>query len=247
MSKSAVIGFGRGWDGREAARQAVQAAMAQLGSNHPALAMVFAGQEYSTADIVQAVSAQLGNLPLWGFSTTSPLSTDGEQPHSVGVALLSGNGYKAQVNWWPNFAQEGSNVATQFARSVRNQAVGVQGVLLAADGVNGDASLLCESIDQMNLHVAGGLASGDFRQGRTFCLGGNHSEGGALSALQLGGRLRLGLGMGHGWKDSGWLWKVTRARDVWVQGLDGVVPVKVFASALGYPKNEGAFPPLSEF
>ncbi|TLN10755.1 hypothetical protein FDZ74_10685, partial [bacterium] len=31
------------------------------------------------------------------------------------------------------------------------------------------------------------------------------------------------------------------------RGLDGVVPVKAFASALGYPENEWAFPPLSEF
>lgn len=247
MSKTAVIGFARALDGREAARQAVQQALDQLGSNRPALALVFAGQEYSAADVAQTVGAQLGNVPIWGFSTTCPLSDAGEQARSVGVALLAGNGYKANANWWPNFAQDGSGVAMQFARTVRNQTGGAQGALLAADGVNGDAGQLCEPVDQMNLHVAGCLASGDFRQGRTLCLSGAQAGSGALSALFLSGRLRLGLGMAHGWKDTGWLWKVTRTRDVWVQGLDEISPARAFSTALGYPENEWAFPPLSEF
>jgi hypothetical protein len=251
MGKSAAIGFARGWDGHEVARQAVQQALDQLGGNRPALALLFTAQEFSTAEIVNTVSRQLGNIPLWGFSTTCPLSAEGEQPRSVGVMLLSGSGYKAHVNWWPNFAQDSSAVATQFARAVRTQAGfpqgDLQGVLLAADGVNGDAGILCKSIDQMNLPVAGCLASGDYRQGRTICLGGNHAESGALSALFLGGRLRLGLGMGHGWRDTGWLWKVTRARDVWLQGLDNLAPASAYASVLGYPEKEWAFSPLSDF
>ncbi len=255
MSKSTGIGFGRSWDGREAARQAVQQALDGLSGNRPALGLVFSAQEFSSPEILQTIAGQLGNLPLWGFSTTCPLSADGEQSRSVGVALLSGSGYKAHVNWLANFAQDISGATIQFARAVRSQAglaqgitqANTQAVLLAADGVNGDASQLCESINQMNIHVAGCLASGDYRQGRTVCLGGNHAESGALSALFLGGQLRLGLGMGHGWKDSGWSWKVTRVRDVWVQGLDGVSPARAFADALGYPENEWAFPPLSDF
>lgn len=251
MSQSAALGFARGWDGREAARQAVQQALSRLGGSRPALAMLFTAQEFAADEVVQTVNRQLGNIPLWGFSSTCPLSAEGEQPRSVGVALLADNGFRAHANLWPNFAQDGSGVATQFSRAVRSQAGlsqdGVQGVLLAADGVNGDASLLCPAIDQMNLHVAGCLASGDHQQGRTMCLSGNRAESGALSALFLGGRLRLGVGMGHGWKDTGWLWRVTRSRDVWVQGLDGAAPVRAYANVLGYPENEWAFPPLSEF
>ncbi len=255
MSKSTGIGFGRGWDGREAARQAVQQALDALGGNRPALALVFMAQEFSGPEILQTLIGQFGNIPVWGFSTTCPLSANGEQPRSVGVVLLSGSGYKAHINWLANFAQDANGAATQFARAVRNQAglaqgiiqAGAQALLLAADGVNGDASPLCETINQMNIHVAGCLASGDYRQGRTVCLGGNHAEGGALSALFLGGQLRLGLGMGHGWKDTGWSWKVTRVRDMWVQGLDDTAPAGAFAAALGYPENEWAFPPLSDY
>lgn len=247
MSKSAAIGFARDWDGREAARQAVQSALDQLGGNRPALALIFSAQEYPAGDVLQAVSSQLGNVPVWGFNTTCPLSGEGEQPRSVGVALISGSGFKAHGNWWSNFAQDGNGVATQLARAVRAQSGNAQGVLLAADGVNGDASLLTETIDQMNLHVAGCLASGDYRLGRTICLGSNHAESGGLSALFLGGRLRLGLGMATPWKDTGWLWKVTRSRDVWVQGLDGSSPARAFSAALGVPENDWAFPPLSEF
>lgn len=247
MNKSAAIGIARAWDGREAARQATQIALDQLSGNRPTLALVISAQEMPAGDVLQAVSSQLGNVPIWGFNTTCPLTDKGEQPRSVGVALIAGSGFKAHVNWWSNFAQDGNGVATQLARSVRTQSGSAQGVLLAADGVNGDASLLCETIDQMNLHVAGCLASGDYRQGRTICMGANHAESGGLSALFLGGRLRLGLGMAHCWKDTGWLWKVTRSRDVWVQGLDGSSPAKAYSAALGFPESDWAFPPLSEF
>jgi len=247
MTKSAVIGFSRHWDGREAARQAVQSALDQLGNSRPALALLFVSQDYTAADVLQAAGNLLGNVPVWGFHTTCPLSAEGEQPRTVGVALIAGSGYKASINWWPNFVQDGHGVATQFARVVRTQTGNTQGILLAADGVNGDASLLCESIDQMNLHVAGGLASGDYRSGRTICIGGNHAGSGALSALLLGGRLRLGLGQAHGWKDTGWLWKVTRVRDLWVQGLDDKSPAAALSEVLGYPEKDWFSPPLSEY
>lgn len=250
MSKSVGIGFGRAWEGGEAARQALQQALDQLGGGRPMLALVFTAQEYASAEILQTIGGQLGNIPVWGFSTTCPLSASGEQRRSVGVALLSGNHFKAQINWWPDFSRDANGVATQFSRIVRGQ-FGAQGstqaVLYTADGVNGDASLLCRSIDQMNFPAAGCLASSDYYQGRTTCLGGTHAEGGALSALFLGGQLRLGLGMGHGWMDSGWAWKVTRSRDVWVQGLDDASPAQAYAATLGYPEKELSFPPLSEF
>jgi hypothetical protein len=247
MTKSAVIGFARHWDGREAARQAVQNALDQLGNSRPALAVLFVAQDFTVADVLQAAGNLLGNVPVWGLHTTCPLSAEGEQPRTVGVALIAGSGYRATINWWANFAQDGHGVATQLARAVRSQTGTPQGILLAADGVNGDASLLCESIDQMNLHVAGGLASGDYRSGRTVCIGGNHAGSGALSALFLGGRLRLGLGQAHGWKDTGWLWKVTRVRDLWVQSLDDKSPAAAFSEVLGYPEKDWFSPPLSEY
>lgn len=247
MSKSAVTVFSRHWDGREAARQAVQSALDQLGNNRPSLALLFVSQDYAADEVMQAAGSLLGNVPVWGFHTTCPLSTAGEQPRTVGVALISGSGYKAHVNWWPNFSQDGSGTATQLARAVRGQTSNTQGMLLAADGTNGNAGILCESIDQMNLHVAGCLASGDYRTGRTICFGGNHAESGAMAGLFLGGRLRLGLGLAHAWKDTGLSWKVTRARDMRVEGLSGQSPAAAFSEVLGYPAKDWPYPPLSEF
>ena len=122
MTKSAVIGFARHWDGREAARQAVQNALDQLGNSRPALAVLFVAQDFTVADVLQAAGNLLGNVPVWGLHTTCLLSAEGEQPRTVGVALIAGSGYRATINWWANFAQDGHGVATQLARAVRSQA-----------------------------------------------------------------------------------------------------------------------------
>src|SRR5512146_2833704 len=105
MGRSAAWGWGKGFDGREAARQAAQQALSHAGVARPVLGLVFISQEFDVAEVASGLESVLGSLPRWGISTSCALIPSGEQARSVLVALLAGSDLDARVTYWPNFAQ----------------------------------------------------------------------------------------------------------------------------------------------
>jgi hypothetical protein len=241
----AAFGVGDGITGRVAAVKATQRALDQLGAARPALALVFAAQEFDIQDVLAGLAAPLGETPLWGFSTTCPLTGSGDQPRAVVVALLTGAENKAQVRWLPNYARESAVAARQFVAALRQDVFLPHEILLAADGINGSLAPVLEALGRLGVRVSGCAAAGDPSLGKTFGIGQNQAGPGGLAALSLGGSLRLGAGLGHGWRDLGVYFQVTRARDGWVQMLDGFPAVEAYARCFGYPAREWSFPPLS--
>lgn len=192
MKRSAVYGVGRGINGREAAMLATQQALDLLGAARPVLAVVFVSQEFVVADALAGLVALLGDTPMWGFSTLRPLTADGDQPRTVVVVLLPGSELKAQVEWYPTFSQDASGIARQFAQSVRQGSCLTQDILFVADGINANLGPLCAALADLPYGVCGCTVAGEAALGKTFQIGKNQSGPGALSALVLGGRFRLG-------------------------------------------------------
>lgn len=246
MRRNAVYGVGVGINGREAVMQATQNALDQLGTSRPVLALVFVSQEFSTAEVLNGLTGLLGDTPLWGFSTVRPLTSGGDQPRSVVVALLTGNNNRAAVHWYPDYAGDSSGFARQFIQNLRQEVFFPQQILLAADGINGSLIPLMNSLADLPVKIAGCMASGDPLLGKTFQLGGNQAGPGGLSAAFLSGHFQVGVGVAQGWHDLGIYYRVTRARDVWLQALDGISTAEVFARMFGYTAREWAFPPLTE-
>jgi hypothetical protein len=246
MSRGIAWGIGRGLDGREAAREAAQQALDLLGGARPSLALAFVAQELKISDAQAGLSSLLNNAPVWGFSTVCPITSEGEQPRTVVVALLSGAELKAQVQWFPNFSQNSPGTAADLAQSLRNEILQPQGILLAADGINGDISPVCAALSDGNIPIAGCLTTGDYHTGKTNQMGAGQSGSGALSALILGGRLRIGIGIGHGWQDIGIHFKISRARDLMVQLLDKIPAAEAYSGVFGYPVRQWVSPPLTE-
>ncbi len=245
MSGIVAWGLAQGVNDRETALQATQQALNQLGAVQPVLAIALLAQELNVAEAVTGISSLLGNTPLWGLGTVRPLSMEADRPRSVGVLLFSGNELKARVEWLPGFAQDGLATGRQLRRLVFDGAA-PQGVLLTADGINGDGFQVCGHIGEGAFPVGGCLAAGEYQLGKTYQLAGTHSGSGALSAALLDGRFRMGVGFGHGWRDVGVEFQVTRSRGSWVQMLDGVPAAEIYSRLFGYPAREWAFPPLTD-
>jgi hypothetical protein len=245
MKRNAVYGVGRGINGREAAMQATQQALDELGAARLALALVFVSQEFVAAEALSGVTSLLGDTPTWGFSTLCPLTAEGDQPRSVLVALLTGSDLKAQVEWFPNFTQDAAGTARQLAQAVQDSSFLAQDILFAADGINADPGPLCGTLAGLPYGVAGCLAAGEPSLDKTYQIGQNQSGPGSLSALILGGRFRLGVGMAHGWRRVGAFFHATRTRDVWLQALDAAPAVEYYARYFGYTVREWALPPLN--
>jgi hypothetical protein len=192
MKRTAVYGVGTGINGREAAMQATQRALDQLGATKASLGLVFVSQELNVAEAQAGVTSLMGETPLWGFSTIGSLTGDGDQPRSVVVALIAGNDLKSQVQWFPNYAQDSAGVARQFLQQLRQEVFLPQEILLVVDGINGSLTPVCSALRELQVRVTGCMASGDPSQGKTYGIGKNLSGRGSMSAAILGGRFRLG-------------------------------------------------------
>jgi hypothetical protein len=246
MARLAVYGTAQGFDGREAAMKATQMALDQLGALKPVLAIPFVSEEFDTPEVLNGLVSLLGDIPLWGISTVRMLTGDKEMGHSVVVVLIAGNDLKATVYWYPGFTEDSTEVARQVARTLKQELILPQAVLLAADGVAGNLGPICTSLTDVPLPVAGCMASGSYSTGKTYLYGKNMGGSGALAAALLSGRFRLGSGSGQGWQDTGLSYTVTKARDVWVQALDGKPVTEIYGHIFSRPAREWSFPPLNE-
>jgi hypothetical protein len=245
MPRGIGFGIGKGIDGREAARQAVQQALENLGSARPAAAVVLAAQEYPLAEVMAGLGSLPGGLPLLGMSSSQLFTTEGDLSRAVIVLILAGPDWKVQPVWQPQYGRDSAAAGTELVQALHLYSSRWQGLLLSADGIQGEAAQVCAALTAVELPVAGGLATGDIQSGKTYQIGGSQWGSGALAALALGGRLRLGTGLAYGWKDTGMHFKVSRARNVWLQGLDGLSPAEAYARIFGTPAREWAFPPLT--
>jgi hypothetical protein len=246
MARLAVYGSAHGLDGRDAAMKATQKALDQLGALKPVLTVAFVAEEFNISEALSGLASLLGDTPLWGFSTVRAFCEDHEEPNSVVVLVLAGSDLKAQVQWYSNYSQESGETARQLLRSLRQELLLPQAVLVAADGVMGNFAPVKSVLSELQTSVGGAMASGGFSSGKTYLMGKNQSGPGGLAAAVLGGRFRLACGYSHGWRSTGAYFTVTQAKDTWVKELDGQSPAEVYQKLFGRPAREWAFPPLTD-
>jgi len=225
--------------------QATHHALNQLGAAAPTFGIIIASHQYEARQVLNGVSSLLNNVPLIGFSTPAALTRHGQHPHSVIVALLSGDRMKAEVHWLSGYAQSGRETAAQLMQIIRLARGDTRAVFLLADGFNGDAEQLCAAMQNGETLLAGGLSSGDLHTGHTYQIAGNQTGAGSLAAALLQGDLRVGVGFAHGWDPVGSQFRVTRSRGFWLRTLDGRPASETYAQLFGYPARDWAFPPLN--
>jgi hypothetical protein len=243
MTLQVAIGSAQALDGREAGLQAAHQALNRLGVGSPAFGILIASNEYQPREVISGVASLLGDAPLIGFSSPAGLTNLGQHPHSVTLALLTGD-FQAEAEWFPGYAQSSRETATGLMQSASANPDN-KAVLFFADGFNGDAEQLCAAIQPGHLPLAGGLSSGDLHTGNTYQIAGSQTGTGSLAAAFLRGNLRMGVGYAHGWDPVGSQFRVTRSRGFWLRTLDGRPASETYAELFGHPARDWAFPPLS--
>lgn len=240
----ASVGSAQALNGREAGLQAAHQALNRLGPNVPGFAVVIASHQYQPREVLNGVSSLLGELPMIGFSSPVGLTRQGQHPHSVVVALLSGD-FHAETLWLPGYSQSGRETASKIEQHVAAR-VERQSMVFFADGFNGDAEQFCGALSTISdLNITGGLSSGDLHTGNTYQMAGSQTGAGGLVVAFLRGNLKMGIGSDHGWDPVGGQFRVTRSRGFWLRTLDGRPASETYASLFGYPARDWAFPPLN--
>lgn len=243
MTINVSVGHAHALNGREAGLQATHQALNRLGSAAPALGFIIASHQYQAREVVSGVSGLLGDTPMIGFSSPSCLTADGIHPNSVAVALVAGD-LSAETQWMPGFAQSARDTGSKLSKQAAEHA-DTRALFFFADGFNGDADQLCNSMTQGPYALAGALSSGDLHTGHSYQLAGPQTGTGALTAALIRGNLKVGVGFAHGWNPVGSQFRVTRSRGFWLRTLDGRPASETYAQLFGYPARDWAFPPLS--
>jgi hypothetical protein len=242
MALTVSVGTAQALDGREAGLQAAHHALNHMGVSTPNLAIVIASHQYQAREVLNGVGSLLGEVSTIGFSSSAGLVQEGYRPHSVIVALLSGD-FLADTTWYPGYAQSGRETAIKVSQYAAAR-VERQSLLFFADGFNGDAEQFCGALTP-GLHIAGALSSGDLHTGNTYQMAGSQAGAGGLVAAFLRGNIKLGVGHAHGWDPVGSQFRVTRSRGFWLRTLDGRPASESYAALFGYPSRDWAFPPLN--
>jgi hypothetical protein len=241
-------GVGTSLNSREAARDAMQQALRQLGTAaRPALILAFCSIGLDVKEAASGISDVLPNIPLWGMSAMGVLSSKGEEGRSVVVGVVAGAKLEASLKWWPDSSLTKEQEVTQQFKEFASSNFKSNGFLLALDGLGLNSAVALEALHDFPAPVAAGLGSGDFRNGKTFQFCGEDCGEGSAAAVILGGRFRLGVGMAHGWQPVGMSFLPTvRMGDLGIQELNGVSAAEAFARAFNYPVREWSTPPLKQ-
>ena len=236
-------GIANGFDARETARKAAQQALIKIGTGRPALAICFMSHEFNIDQALGGMIGMLGNLPIWGFSTEFPLTIEGEHERSILIVVISGKDLVAEtmlVEKEENFAGH------QGILSGKLRIKEPSAYLLAGDGANGFPHWLLDEVNQIQARIAGCLGSGEYYQGATRQFAGNRSALESVAVAALGGNFQIGVGVGHGWQDMGFVFPVGRFENSMILELDGVSPVEKYERVFDFPAAKWKEPPLSD-
>ncbi|MEJ2486311.1 MAG: FIST N-terminal domain-containing protein [Anaerolineales bacterium] len=246
MPVKVAVGQAFSVEGREAVSNAVYNARLTLGNASIDFAVIIASLEYDFQAIFNAAQTQIGDVPMIGFSTSGELTQSGSHRRSVVVALLSDDQLVCASEWLPGFSDNSARVTREAISSLSLTSEQKGLLLLVADGLNGNYEEVVNNLPPGRYQLAGCLAGGDVRLGRTHQLGGNRSGAGGLAAAFLSGsNLKVGIGTAHGWKPVGATFDITKVHGPWVRSLDHKPAVEGYANLFGRQVREWSFPPLN--
>jgi len=233
-------------EGREAVSNAVYKARLSLGNAEIDFAVIIASFEYDFQSIFNAAQTRIGDVPMIGFSTSGELTETGSHRRSVVVVLLSDSQLVCHSGWLPGFSDNSARVTREMISSLELTSEQKGLLLLVADGLNGSYEDVVNNLPPGRYKLAGCLAGGDVRLGRTYQLGGNRSGSGGLAAAFLSGpALKVGIGAAHGWQPVGAKFNITKVHGPWVRSLDHQPAAEGYASLFGRQARDWSFPPLN--
>jgi len=245
MSLVSAVGYSNEINGREAAQQAAQQALKGLRSASPKAALVFFSHLFDPAEIRPVLNALLGDIPLWGGTTSTIYAASA--PQKMVVVILGGT-FALDTTWIGHYSIDPLGSALELSGRLEHARINRHwhSVLLAADGLNGEISTLLPYFEQVPLGVGGFLSGAGFPRGKNFLLGETFCAEGGLSALWLGAGIRAGMAAAQGWKDSGVYFRATASRENRLIQLDGQPAADQLCTVLGHTPAEWTKPPLQD-
>ena len=215
-SLSASIGVSAHAEAEQAGREAAEAALAQAASSPPKLAIVFASSWFDQPALVSGVRSALGGVPLVGESTAGEIVASGPTSHSCVVVLLASDALMCGVGLGEGVDERPREAGQHAAYAASRELQGIQraGFLLFGDGLITNYVEVVRGLQEVlgtNSLIVGGMAGDDLRFGRTYQYCGERVVSRSVAGALLGGAVKIGVGIEHGFTPISKPRRVTRA------------------------------------
>ena len=215
------------------------AAEQALERDHAKLLIIFCSESYDMPELLAAVNARSGGVPLIGCSTAGQIATDGPGDASVVVTAIGGEGFEATTaavqQSGGSLREAGAEVAAGIA-SLDGKPHRV--VLMLSDALAGDQREVIRgayAVLGAGVPLVGACAGDDFKMTATYQFHGDQVLQGGLVAASLVSDGPFGIGVRHGWTKVGEPVLVTRAGGNRVYELDDRPALDVYLERLGAP------------
>jgi hypothetical protein len=243
-----VVGcsIAQGLNAREVAMKAAQEALDQIGNNQPAFGILLISREFNLIDASVGLTSLLGDIPIWGFNTLVPFTGTGEKQRSIVVALFGGSALRAFVHWMPDVGNSTEDIFARLWTSFQRQRTRFSAALASMDASIEDLAIFERVLGDVGGYCGGCLPAGDYARESTAQVAKNLFGNSSISLALLGGKFRMGVGFAHGWKKTGLSFHADGANGVWLQELDGQMPVDLYSRKFGCQPGQWLSPPQAE-
>ena len=220
------IGWSTQSDAAHAGRLAAEQALEQLAPHRPVLSFVFGSSWFSQASLLHSVWTTLGGIPIIGGSTAGEIGPEGVLSHSCVVILLAAQGLSwslgigEEIPAHPRAAgQHAARMALQEFRGTTRAAF-----LMFGDGLTENFTEVTRGLQEIlgiNALIVGGLSGDDLKRSQTYQYYNERVLDHAVVGLLLGGDIKVGVGLEHGFAPISKPRQITRAVGSLLYELDG--------------------------
>ena len=235
---SATIGWSALGDAEKAGVEAAETALHRFPASSPALAIVFGSSWFEQEPLLAGVRSVLGNVPLVGESTAGEIVPEGPISHSCVVALLGSPSVACSLGAGEAVDRSPREAGQQAAYAAVREFQGATraGLLLFGDGLLTCYAEVVRGVREVvgtSFLIAGGMAGDDLRFDRTY----QYCRGRVLSrsvvCALLGGSLKIGVGIEHGFAPISKPRRITRSHDNVLVELDKQPATAVYEEYFG--------------
>ncbi len=235
---TASIGWSTKADAARAGKEAAEAALAQLLSQKPQLAIVFGSSWLDQPSLLEGVRSVLGHIPTVGGSTAGEIIPQGPISHSCVVVVMASElvscsiGLGEEADRTPReVGQQAAYAATQgFRGSPR------VGFLMFGDGLLASYADVVRGIQEVlgtSALIVGGMTGDDLRFVKTYQYANDRVVSRSVVGVLIGGPCKIGVGIDHGFAPISKPRQITRAHANILYELDGHPAASVYEEYFG--------------
>lgn len=237
-SIGATIGWSQHPDAVQAGKEAAEAALNRLSSLRPALAIVFGSSWFNQVQLLQGVRSMLGTLPIAGESTAGEIVPRGPASRSCVVLLLACDALTCSLGLGKDLDRAPREAGQRAAFSAMREFHGISraGFLVFGDGLSTNYAEVVRGIRESlgtSFLIVGGLAGDDGRYLQTYQYCHQRVVSRSIVGVLLGGPIKLGVGLEHGFAPISKPRRVTRAHANVLDELDDRPAAAVYEEYFG--------------